>query len=69
MAKSQARLLCDLAAIEEQLNSGVTSVTVDGTTTVIDLDHLRKRAADLRAQIDTENARRPLASTIYLGGF
>ena len=62
-------LQVQLDAIEEKLNSGVTSVTVDGTTTVINHGYLRKRANDLRKRIAAERGRRPVASSIFLGGF
>lgn len=69
MSKTQNQLQEELDQIEAKLSSGVTSVTVDGTTTQINHEYLRKRANDLRKRITAENTRRPAASSIYLGGF
>jgi hypothetical protein len=67
--KTQTQLQQELDEIEAKLSSGVTSGTVDGTTTQINHEYLRKRGNDLRKQIFAENARRPAATSIYLGGF
>jgi hypothetical protein len=67
--KTQNQLQEELDEIETKLSSGVSSITVDGTTTQINHEYLRKRANDLRKRIDAEAARRPIASSIYLGGF
>ncbi len=69
MGKSQAQLEAELAAIEAKLSSGVTEVVVNGTKTVIDPAALERRAAFLRSQITSTKAKRPVASSIELGGF
>ena len=69
MAKSQSQLEAELATIEAKLSMGVTEVTTNGTKTVIDLGALERRAKVLRSQIQSEKARRPVASSIELGGF
>ena len=69
MPKSQSQLQAELDAIETKLSMGVTQVTTNGTTTVIDLVALERRAKVLRSQIQSEKARRPVASSIELGGF
>lgn len=69
MGKSQAQLEAELTAIEAKLSSGVTEVVVNGTKTVIDPAALERRAAFLRSQISSTKAKRPVASSIELGGF
>jgi hypothetical protein len=56
-----------IANLEAILNSGATDVTVDGTRTVLNLDSVRKRIAELR-RLDNA-ARRPVISQIDLSGF
>ena len=58
-----------IAAIDEKLASGVRSVTVDGTSTTIDLAELRKERSDLEQQLPATKLRRPQSARIYLGGF
>lgn len=65
MADHAARI----AEIRELLRSGVSSVSTDGTSTAFDLDSLRRELRDLEAQDDVLKGRRPVASSIYLGGF
>jgi hypothetical protein len=55
--------------IRDLLASGVTSVTTDGQTTSFDHDSLRTELRQLIAEDDSEQGRRPIASSIYLGGF
>ncbi len=63
----------EIASIDSVLSSGVSSVTVDGTTTHYDLDSLRRRKRELQHALSKlsahESMRRPVASSIYLGGF
>ena len=58
----------EIARLEAILRDGVTSVTVDGTTTVIDLDVIERQLNQLR-QANTATAdRRPRLSSIQMGG-
>lgn len=63
----------EIASIDSVLSSGVSSVTVDGTTTAYDLESLRKRKSELLSQLSKLSAnqamKRPVASSVYLGGF
>lgn len=52
--------------IDEILQSGATTVTVDGISTTFDLDMLAKLRAQLAAEDEFEKARRPAVSTIRL---
>jgi hypothetical protein len=58
-----------IAAIRAILRSGVRSTTVDGVTTVLDHDTLRKELAQLIGEDESLHDRRPRAASIYLGGF
>lgn len=69
MGKSQAQLEAELTAIEAKLSMGVTEVISDGTKTVIDLAALERRAKFIRSQLSATKAKRPVASSINLGGF
>jgi hypothetical protein len=56
----------EIARIRALLNSGATTVTVDGQTVVVDHDALRRRLRELQAT-DSENPiRRPRVSSINL---
>lgn len=62
----------EIAAIEQILNAGASSVSVDGLSTSYDFDQLRKRLAELKALDDsTINAGnvRPKRATIKLRYF
>lgn len=69
MTKTQNELQAELDAIEAKLSSGVKSTTVDGTRIDLDFDTLRRRASELRRLITEQSAKRPVVSSIYLGGF
>jgi len=58
-----------IAEIREALRTGVSQVSTDGTTTSFDLDALRQELRQLMAEDDAQKARRPVAASIYLGGF
>lgn len=51
--------------LDEILNTGASSVTVDGVTTSFDHDSIRKRKNELLAE--QTPSRRPRVSTINLG--
>ena len=65
MADNRARI----AEIKEILRSGAQSVVTDGTSVAFNLDSLRKELRELLAEDDRFQDRRPVASSIYLGGF
>lgn len=48
-----------IAALEEILNNGATSVTVDGETIHYDFDEIRRRLRELRATDDDQAGQRP----------
>jgi len=54
-----------LDAIDAILNSGVSSVTVDGRTTNYDLEQLRITAERLRRQIATGGTAGKMRNVIY----
>jgi hypothetical protein len=59
----------EIAAIETILNSGATSISVDGLSTSYNFDQLRKRLAELKALDDSTIANgnvRPKRATIKL---
>lgn len=64
MADNSARI----AEIQEILR-GAKSVSVDGVTTTYEFDSLRKELRDLQQTDDSQKTKRPVASSIYLGGF
>ena len=62
-----ATIAQEIADIEELLNTGATSVTVDGQSVSVDQAALRRRLAELRHQ--QTPARRPRVATLDLSGF
>lgn len=64
MADNTARI----AAIRLLLQTGVTSTTVDGTTTTFDPESLRRELRALIADDDTQRSRRPRISSVNLSG-
>jgi hypothetical protein len=58
-----------IAQIQALLNTGATQVIVDGQTVTISPASLRKRLRLLMASDDTNAGRRPLVSTVNLGGY
>ena len=65
MADNSARI----AEIRATLQSGVRSSSVDGMSMSLDLESLRRELRRLEAEDGTAQTRRPVASSIYLGGF
>lgn len=59
----------EIARLKGLLDSGATSITVDGVTTQLDHAFVRKRLRELIREDDAEPVRRPLASQIDLSGF
>ncbi len=69
MAKSKAELQLAIENLEQILDSGVSTVSVDGETTVFDIDACRERLRDLQGQLralEGRPARRPLFNRINL---
>ncbi len=60
-------LLERLVALDELIQSGVSTVTVDGTTTKFDLAEARKERESLLLRLGYKK-RPPLCSRINLGG-
>lgn len=65
MADNSARI----AELRKILETGMTSVTVDGHSVAIDLNSVRAELRRLMAEDDEQSSTRPIASNIYLGGF
>jgi hypothetical protein len=65
MANNTAKI----AALENILQAGVTSYTIDGRTVNYDLDEIRRQLRDLRQNDDSQSGRRPVVSRIRLGNF
>jgi len=59
-------LATEIARLEEILNTGATSIFVDGQKVTLDLAAVRKRLVELKRRQD---GRRPPLSTINLGNF
>lgn len=64
MADNTAKI-AELRAI---LQSGVTTISVDGTTTTVDLNQIRLELRQLIAEDDTQKTRKPRLSSVNLGG-
>lgn len=55
-----------IVELRDTLESGVTSVTVDGTTTQIDLNVVRRQLAELESQLPEGRKRKPRSARIRL---
>jgi len=55
-----------LAQIEEDLASGISSTTTDGTSVSVDLAALEREANRLRSQIANRSRRRPKTGTLRI---
>ena len=55
--------------IRDTLEAGATSVSTDGTNVTFDFEELRKELRRLEAEDTKLQGRRPVAASIYLGGF
>lgn len=59
----------EIARIKRILSSGASSITIDGVSTAIDRDSLRRRLRELQAiDADTGNPK-PVIQSVYLGGW
>ena len=58
-----------IAEIRATLASGARSVTVDGVSTTIDPDSLRRELSRLEDEDSTARLTRPRSAQVYLGGF
>ena len=65
MANNAAKI----AEIKALLETGASDVSQDGQRTAFDLDSLRKELRRLEAEDATAQTKRPVAASIYLGGF
>jgi len=66
---SMADRSAEIARLEAILNAGARSVTTDGQKVDYDLDAIRRRLAELRAEDDNTLPKRPRAASIRLTGF
>lgn len=65
------QLKTDIEHLQGVLNSGATSVTVDGQQTTFNLEHCRKQLRSKRAQLARAQGRRvprPLSGSMDLSG-
>lgn len=58
-----------IAELQAILQAGASSVAVDGTNVAFDLAEVRQQLRELMASDQTNAGRRPVASSINLGGF
>ena len=58
-----------IAKIRAILQEGAASVVVDGVAVNYDLAQLRRELRQLMLEDDVQKGRRPVAASIYLGGF
>lgn len=58
----------EIARLRAILREGVTTVSVGGTTTAVDLNVIRQQLRELERTDDTEGARKPRISSIDVGG-
>lgn len=65
---ANAAIIARIKAIDEILESGVESVTTDGTTTRVNHDSLRKERRELRQQVVGGANRNPVLTPIKFGG-
>jgi len=63
---TQQDLQTKILAIDEKIESGVTSTSVDGTTVAISIAELRTERDRLNTMLDQYRKRRPTTATIYL---
>ena len=69
MAKTLSEVKDAIANCEAILDAGATTVSVDGNTTVFDLEEVRKRLRDLQdelAKLQGRVRRRPLFNNVDL---
>ena len=65
MANNESKI----AELQAILDSGATTIVVDGTTVAVEHASIRKRIQTLKAQDPNFRNRRPRAASIKLGGF
>ena len=68
MADSQEDTDAKIDELTATLQAGETSTSIDGTTTSIDLDAIRKERQDLISKSKSHQLRRPRLSSVNLGG-
>ena len=69
MKRSLSEIRTRANELRELLETGATKITVDGTSTEIDLKQVRAELRSLERQLPEHRDRRPRASRIHLGGF
>lgn len=71
--RTAAEIRIAIASIESKLDSGVTKVTVDSTTTEYDTALLQKRLTQLYRELEAVDTstkpRKPAVLRVDLGGF
>jgi hypothetical protein len=65
MANNSARI----AELRTILQAGIRSRTVDGASETYDLDRIAEELRKLESEDVAAQTKRPVASSIYLGGF
>ncbi|QDT07801.1 hypothetical protein K227x_62290 [Rubripirellula lacrimiformis] len=65
---AQYELRIRIEEIDRTIDAGVTSVTVDGTTTKIDIQALKDQRRYLQQQLAAGSGRRPLFTRIKTSG-
>ena len=68
MSRSLEEIRNRIDEITEILESGVSSITVDGTVTALNLASLRVERRSLENQLPEFKRRRPRAATVRLDG-
>jgi hypothetical protein len=66
MQRSPREIREKITELRDVLESGVTEFSVDGTTTKVDLDVVRRQIASLESQLPEGRKRRPRAARIRL---
>lgn len=58
----------EIESLKEILSTGVSSSSVDGVSTAIDLESLRRRLRELQA-IQESGRTKPVIQSVFLGGW
>ncbi len=59
MARTETDLKSAIANLEQILDSGASTVTIDGETTVFNLAHVESRLRSLKAELATVQGKKP----------
>ena len=63
MARTETDLKSAIANLEQILDSGASTVTIDGETTVFNLAHVESRLRSLKAELATVQGKKPRRNT------